>query len=95
MSNIVKFKSERVVKPKRIKISQFRSSPSFDISPTENLTIQKFLRFVQKDSHHQLNMLKESQIPKEELNKNLFATTFLIEYIDLLLLELTKSLEKK
>ncbi len=85
VDNILKFKSEKAVKPIKVRISQSKNSPSIELSTNETLAIQKFLNFVKKDVQFQMKLFKDAKLPQEKLEQNLSASAFLIEYMNVLL----------
>ena len=92
--NILNFKSSKMVKPQKIKISQSRHSPVLETTVAENQINKKFLQFVLKDVEFQMELYKKARLPKEKLEQNMYAATFLIEYINVLLSEIDKNLLK-
>lgn len=89
-NTVVKFKSEKTVKPRKFRTSQSRNGPTLDITNSEVLIIEKFLKFIKKDVHFQLNLIKKSNLSPDDLNRNVYAAVFLLEYLDILLTELNK-----
>ena len=87
---VVKFKSENTVKPRKFRVSESRNGPVLEITNTETLIIKKFLHFIKKDVLFQMNLIRKANLPQDDLNRSVYASAFLIEYIDNLLLELNK-----
>ena len=91
--NILPFKSQNVVKPTKIKLSNSKGSPILEITAADNALIQKFINFMVKDLQFQSELFKKAKLPKENLEEKLHAVTLIIEYFKIISTEIYKGLD--
>jgi hypothetical protein len=90
---VIPFKKNSMTNTRRVKITPDKDGPVLETTVAENLIIKKFLSFAVEDVKYQIKMVKKSRMPKEKLDENIFASGFIIEYLNLLIKEVTRGIE--